>query len=209
MSYVDNFINTVIEKSAAITWDDAKKEWNHTHTYENPGSVCICGKEDITDVCVIENYKTGEVLHVGNQCVKKVGVHVDDEFRWIKGKRESIPESILKRAVANKIIKSPDYLFYINIQSKRRLTIAQTKWKNDIEYKIKEYMKKKIVDKTAFEYLETFQDEHRKILMNHLRNLLLKLNSNDIRVSEALNNLANITKNVSDLKKHYKQKITK
>ena len=202
MSYKENFINAVIEKSSTDTWVTAKREWKHIHTYEDPGSECICGKEDITDVCVIENYKTGEVLHVGNQCVKKVGVHADDEFRWIKGKRKSIPQSILRRACDDGIIEKSDYTFYTDVSLKRKISTKQTKWKTDIEYKIKEYMKKKITDEQVFEALETFQDEHRKILMTHLRNLLLKLHGNDILISEAVKELAGITKSVHNLKKH-------
>ena len=60
----------------------------------------------------------------------------------------------------------------------------------------------KITDEQVFEALETFQDEHRKILMTHLRDLLLKLHGNDILISEAVKELAGITKSVHNLKKH-------
>jgi hypothetical protein len=210
MSYKENFINTVIEKSSTDTWSTAKREWEHIDTYEAHGSTCICGKEDITDVCVIKNHKTNEVLHVGNQCVKKVGVNVDDEFRWIKGKRNSIPESILRRAYLNQIILESDYLFYINIQRKRQLSTAQTKWKNDIEYKIKEYMKNKrgVVDSHAFKNIPIImklKKQHKVILLENLKALYLKVRENEIDIEDHMKQIKGILISLNELKKTYKK----
>jgi len=204
MSYLDNFIGTLVKHSVSNEWTNAKYEWEHIDTYEESGRECVCGKTDITDICVIKNRETGEILEVGNHCVKKIGVEVDDEFRWIKGKSKSAPKSILKRARANEIINEREYLFYLNIHRKRKLSVKQELYKKSIEEKLNNMKKTRgIPDKQIFKDMTTFKHEHKQILLKHLKNVMLKINNDELTVEQAATTLDGIAESVFKLKRSY------
>jgi len=70
MSYTDTFVKKVLDNSTAATWENAKTEWEHIGSHLQPESNCICGHE-ILEVCNIQNNINGNILEVGNVCVRK------------------------------------------------------------------------------------------------------------------------------------------
>jgi hypothetical protein len=64
------FMNIIVEKSKATTWDLAKREWRVRRvTFNWPISKCLCGKDRMTCVCELFNETRRTLLEVDACCV--------------------------------------------------------------------------------------------------------------------------------------------
>lgn len=74
MTYIKNFVSAIFGSSESNTYDEAIKEWiAYGEEEEGPESSCICG-HDIKINCQVVNTLNGNVLTVGNCCIKKFGI---------------------------------------------------------------------------------------------------------------------------------------
>ena len=64
-------------------------------------------------------------------------------------------------------------------------------------------MKKKIIDKKAFEMMNYFNTDHKKVILTHLKQLMIDINDEKKGVDETLETLKGILISVNTLKKHY------
>ena len=63
-------------------WSHTMMEWRYSSFFFQKGSVCLCGKRNITKVCVIKNVKNGNSAEVGNCCVNKFLFITDANSRF-------------------------------------------------------------------------------------------------------------------------------
>ena len=74
MSYIENFSNAILESSNSNTYEEAIKEWiSYGEEGEGEEQTCICG-HPIKITCQVINTENGNVLTVGNCCIKKFGI---------------------------------------------------------------------------------------------------------------------------------------
>lgn len=169
MGYKENFIDVVVASSESDNWQDAKTEWSHLSSFDEPDSNCICGQH-ITEVCTIKNTLNGSQLEVGNVCVKKfLDIDRASDFKLIK--KDLIDEGLLLELFNNKVISESDYHFYKAIKLKRNLSYKQLNWKNKILLKSKQWVTKSgkgKVDPILFKNLETMTKEQKEYIGGYL-----------------------------------------
>lgn len=74
MTYGANFIQTIVNASAASTWEAAVCEWEIIGCIEDPthSESCVCGHENLRYIFTIENLLNGNVItNIGSSCIKK------------------------------------------------------------------------------------------------------------------------------------------
>ena len=127
----------IISRSKSKKWDTAKLEWELIEIYpDQDSSYCLCGHYPINEICEIKNKETGEVVEVGNSCVKKfqTGMHkiIPSLKKIQRYKLNSVNPETIEYAFQNKIINDWEKEFYIDTWRKRTLTDKQM----DIRVKI-------------------------------------------------------------------------
>lgn len=132
----------MLKLSTVHYWDDIVLEWNVDDIYEDDEfCTCACGHYPIKEVCVLKNIKNGNVINVGNCCVKKfIGMDSSSLFNSIKRIKKDVNRSVSKEALTfylNKfVINNIEYKFYNDIIRKRKLSDKQRAWKTKINNKI-------------------------------------------------------------------------
>jgi hypothetical protein len=130
----------ILKHSVSEDWDSARHEWEPTYSYHHPDETCICGKEHIVEVNILENKYYGTELKVGSTCVKKfknidisfVHLNLNKIRRDINARvNERTMAHLLKRNVINQV----EYKFYIDVWRKRKLTHKQEWWIREINKK--------------------------------------------------------------------------
>jgi hypothetical protein len=118
--------SVILENSKSSNWYDAVKEWELESVYHKRDGICICGHNPITERCVIRNSTSGNVLEVGNVCVKKfnreeLSFAVDKIVSCITRSRKKVyTEWRANREIVtlfhdNCILNDWEYLFYMNV----------------------------------------------------------------------------------------------
>jgi len=137
-TYKERFIDAVVKQSVSEDWSSAKTEWYYTSSYEEHGSNCVCG-QSITEVCIIRNRFTNNIMEVGNKCVQKF-MYDDRESEFKLLNKNKIDNALLIELGLSKVITQWDITFYINIKSKRKLSTKQLKHKSKIIEAAKHYV---------------------------------------------------------------------
>ena len=138
---IEELKRSILDCSVSTEWIEAIKEWEHTHIYDIPGSTCVCGHHPITENCEIVNQKNGEVLYVGNECVKHfTDVNTASLFLCIKKVIKNINSSLNLDVLIyyhdNGVLSDWEYKFYSSIWRKRKLSHKQKQIKTNINQKI-------------------------------------------------------------------------
>ncbi len=121
-------ISEIVERSVAITWDEAKLEWSLLEVYESDEpETCLCGHYPIVELCVLLNRRNKNQATVGNCCVKKfVGLPSEKIFQAVKRVRKDTSKSLNAEAIQHAFtrgwINEWEKDFYFNIMRKRSLT---------------------------------------------------------------------------------------
>lgn len=92
-------------RSTAKDWRDARREWEISRVFfsepDNPGR-CLCGHFPIREHCVLRNRVNGNVVTVGNVCVKRFfDLNAEDLFAAFR--------KIMKNLEATMSAKAIDY----------------------------------------------------------------------------------------------------
>lgn len=143
----NEFKEQIVEWSKADTWDKARKEWEIQSIYFESDGTCLCGKHPIVEHCVMFNSTTGVETVVGNECVKKFFEEkYDSAFRWLKKYKannlSSFKIDVVERALWAGCINGREMLFYGSVHglSDERLSVAQSKWKTDINKRVAKFV---------------------------------------------------------------------
>lgn len=133
----------LLKLSSSKTWDEAKLEWNLIDVEkvsEEESEVCLCGKDPILEICIIQNKINSNTARVGNSCVKKFINKSDKIFRSISQIKKDIDKSLnaetISFAFEKQWIAQKDRDFYIDIFRKRNLSDKQINWKTSINKKV-------------------------------------------------------------------------
>lgn len=117
-------------KLAVLEWDYKMSKWKDNK--------CICG-HDIYENCIIINKKNGNILTIGNSCIKKF-IHKDVSFifgGWKKVKEGKMPnKSFINYCFEKGYIFENQRDFLINYHRKRKFSGAQQRFKEKIFYKL-------------------------------------------------------------------------
>ncbi len=133
----------LLKISSSQTWDEAKLEWNLIDlekVSEKESEVCLCGKDPILEICIIQNKINNNIARVGNSCVKKFINKADKIFRSISQVKKNIDKSLnaetIDFAFEKKWINEWEKNFYLNIFRKRNISDKQKEYKTSIAKKI-------------------------------------------------------------------------
>ena len=149
----------ILAHSVSEDWDSARHEWDVTYSYAADNETCICGKQHIVQVNVLENKFYGTELKVGSTCVNKfkqidiafVHLNLNKIRRNINARvNERTMAHLLKRNVINQV----EYKFYVDVWRKRKLTHKQEWWIREINKKCLHWSNKCV---TNFEISEDTQ----------------------------------------------------
>lgn len=131
----------ILARSMSTAWDAAKLEWSLHEIYqaETP-ETCLCGHFPIIELCVLANRVNRNLATVGNCCVKKfLGLPSNQIFQAMKRVKSDLGKSLnaesLGHAREKGWINEWEYDFYMNVMSKRKLSAAQKKHKEEINSK--------------------------------------------------------------------------
>lgn len=133
----------LLKLSSSQTWDEAKLEWNLIDiekVSEEESEVCLCGKDPILEICIIQNKINNNVARVGNSCVKKFINKSDKIFRSISQVKKNINKSLNAETIGfafeKKWINEWEKNFYLDIFRKRSISDKQKEHKTSIAKKI-------------------------------------------------------------------------
>ena len=140
----------IIALSEADNWEEAKKEWDLDSVYESEEPLtCLCGHYPIINICLLLNVYNGNLVEVGNECVKKFfKIELADAIlKSIKKIKTDISKSLNIETIDflynKKYINDWELEFYYNIKAKRILS------KKQLDIKIK--INKKFLQFTNYE----------------------------------------------------------
>ena len=214
MNYKERFISVIVDNSISEDWSNAKLEWDHIGSYDQPESNCICG-QCITEVCTIQNLQNGVELEVGNVCVKKfLDIDRKSDFKLIK--KNTIDWKLLLELKREGVISEWEMYFYEDTRRKRTLSDKQCDIRDGIIKKSKEYVMRKkprgIPDKDAFKNLIDTQmiikKEHTKLLGDFLvaQGYKISQGNTDKTFEEVYETLKQIIIQTKRLHKTYEQR---
>jgi hypothetical protein len=132
----------IIAQSQATTWDRVRIEWVlESVFYEDEPDRCLCGHFPINEICILRNRINGNMVMVGNVCVKKfMGLPSDKIFQAVKRVRKDSEKSLNSEAITYALSKSWinkwEHDFYLDIFRRRNLTGKQRVKKKPSEQKI-------------------------------------------------------------------------
>lgn len=142
MSKRDHLITAVLAASDANHWDEAREEWTLKSIYksETPEQ-CVCTHFPIIEICTIRNLRNGNLLDVGNCCVKNfMGLPSDTLFnnlrRIIADASRAAQGPLIELAYSNGWITEWERGFSLNTASKRNLSAKQFAARSRINVKI-------------------------------------------------------------------------
>lgn len=145
----------IIARSMSSAWDTAKLEWALHEVYQAEApETCLCGHFPIIELCVLANRVNRNLATVGNCCVKKfLGLPSDRIFQAMKRVKSDSSKSLNAESLAHARekgwINGWEYDFYMNVMSKRKLSAAQKKHKEEINSKFLLRMRRSSVAPSA------------------------------------------------------------
>ena len=92
MSYIDQFIETLVENSVANDYEEAIKEWTYQGDNKKLPNYCICGHPILIN-CVVCNSLNRNELIIGNCCIRKFGV---EREHWNKSRKNYLEYALSK-----------------------------------------------------------------------------------------------------------------
>lgn len=128
----------ILQRSIALTWDEAKLEWSLLNVYEAESpETCLCGHFPIIELCELLNRRNSKQVVVGNCCVKKfIGLPSDKIFQAVKrirkDKSKSLNTEAVQHAFNRKWINKWEADFYFDVMRRRNLTQKQSSKKLEI-----------------------------------------------------------------------------
>ncbi|MCX2486587.1 hypothetical protein [Pedobacter sp. MR2016-24] len=131
-------MTNIVALSESKDWDDAKTEWRFTNAFQREGSECLCGKINITNVCVIVNKKNDNRTEVGNCCVKKfMNISNGDTFfssinKLKKNIKSNITNNFLHHLIDTEFITSDEYRLLSKFQDQNEKKTSGD-WNSKIE----------------------------------------------------------------------------
>jgi len=126
-------IREITALSTSADWLTVKKEWKHYHAFQREGSTCLCGKQNIINVCVIKNDINQNTAEVGNCCVVKFldinhGTAIFNSLTKLKKDiKKSISVDCIELMKVKNLITDWEYSFYNNIKTKRK-KMSEKQW---------------------------------------------------------------------------------
>ncbi len=126
----------IIELSVAKTWKAAKLESGLLEVYEaEEPEIGLCGHFPIIELCVLSNQRNRARATVENCCVKKfIGLPSDKIFHAEKRIRKEPSKSLNPEAIQHAFergwINDWERNFYLDIKSKRNLSLSQAEKTN-------------------------------------------------------------------------------
>lgn len=140
------FNTRIVELSESGELIPALKEWKLVNAYEDI-DICICGKNPIKRICVVENIHNRNTAIIGSSCVEKfLGIPSSKIFTDLKkvegNERALLDVFTLTFLHNNSIINDWEFDFYGNvIKYQRRLSDKQVgcliKVNNKLLYKLR------------------------------------------------------------------------
>jgi hypothetical protein len=145
--FVDKFILTILSKSKSGTWKEAVKEWKYLESrIEGRMSECLCGQA-IREICIIYNDKTGQTAEIGNHCInhflgdseiKRKNNKVFSSLKRLKkSPKTSVDSVFLFDIYQSGILTLEEFLFYIKVIDRKKITSDEAELKIKINAKIK------------------------------------------------------------------------
>ena len=138
----NKLVQGIIAKSVADNWGQAKLEWGLLNFYrEDEPDTCLCGHFPIVEICELKNNMNGNIVVLGNCCAQKVlDLPANKIFRAINRVLKDIEKSLnaeaLEHAYEREGLNDWERNFYLDIMTKRKLTVKQIKKKAQINQKV-------------------------------------------------------------------------
>lgn len=138
---LENLKRHILPRSKASDFDMAKREWDLLDIeISEVADSCPCGQA-IHDICHIRNRETGEVTYVGNVCINKfIGVDTQALFAGFKKIRKcesaNMNAELIHYASSHGLLYPREEEFLYGTARKRNLSLAQLKWKRDINRRV-------------------------------------------------------------------------
>lgn len=138
----------ILQRSESKIWSIAKQEWYLKDVYEaEEPETCLCGHSPIIEICVIKNRLNGNIVAVGNCCVKKfIGLNSDKIFESVKKVRRNVEKSLNSDAIEHAFkkgwINKWEHEFSMDTMRKRKLSVAQLHKRLEVNRKMLNNMKK-------------------------------------------------------------------
>lgn len=98
-----------------------------TDLIAQPGSVCICGKDDLSKVYPLYNHKTGDIELLGNICISSIFSANDKLMYQVKHWKCEVCKKVIQRKGSEKHKKSKRHLDKYNL-----LTLQGFKFKENV-----------------------------------------------------------------------------
>jgi len=131
MGYKENFLEEVTKLSNRNSdWDYIRLEWKlYKIKLNDKKTKCIC-KHNIENVCLMKNVLNGNIIKVGNCCLKKF-FNIDYSYliKDIKNLELYSDSSISKKTLdflhQENIVNDWEYTFYLDLRRRKSLTKKQ------------------------------------------------------------------------------------
>ena len=110
-----------------------KDDWVFTELFEGKSKCANCGKPNIKNIYVVTNNKTGNLAHVGNECIKLFGAlpktTADALVVTLKQKTnyETIPQVLIEKAKEENVINDWEYNFLSDMHNRRKILSEKQK----------------------------------------------------------------------------------
>jgi hypothetical protein len=135
--------NEIIVRSESKQWHEARQEWRLRNIWmSDEPDTCLCTYPRIYEICVIENVRTGEVVEVGNSCVRHFLSPTDrraanSAWRVVKDADAKPNGDLIDFAYARGMISPWEHEFARNTWRKRKLSDLQRLKRKEISEKIR------------------------------------------------------------------------
>lgn len=141
------FKAAIFALSVSRVWDEAKAEWALHFVYEDSSDrACECEHSPIHQICVIRNFKNGNITEVGNVCVRRflrlVSNRIFAVIRRLRGEiRNSLNPAALELFRERGVITIGEEQEYREYWRKRTtMSDGQKVQKLDINRRVLEYV---------------------------------------------------------------------
>lgn len=125
--YEERLTTELLARSMSKDWDTAKTEWFLHHVMEGV-STCICGKNPIQKICILENKYNKDQVILGSTCVEKYMFikceHIFTDMAALR-KGRFVKLATLDYAKSRGFVNDWEYGFYLNLQKFKKLSEKQ------------------------------------------------------------------------------------
>ncbi len=142
-------MSEIIKRSQSDVWDQARIEWElYRVDFSDGEDNCLCGKQNIEELCYIQNHNSQEIVLVGNSCVNKfLGLSSNQLFDVIKRISKDIEKApnakLIEYAYEKEWITEWEHTFSLSTFRKRDLSGKQMPIRVKINNKILRHFKKR------------------------------------------------------------------